>query len=368
MSVKARSAHQPPEPGVSRGPVLSRRDLLIRGGGAALGAAFAPVALDALSRLPSAAAATMPTKLTGVSLQLDYLPNVQFAGTLMALDRGYYAHQGLKVDVLPGGPSLAPEPIVVSGKALVGITHTQEGFQAIANGAPLMAIGAAFQKSPTCLVSRADKAIKTPQEMIGKVIGVSDTNLPIWNAFLKVNKIDPSQVKVNTVQFSTQPLADGQIDGLIGFYTNEPIILDLQGVPTYAFLLADFGYPIVDDIYIVRADSLTDPVKRQQVVGIMVGEAEGWRAAFEAPKQAADLAVNVYGKGLDLVYKQQLESVEKEKVLVTSPSTAVHGLLWMDAATVAGTVQSLHLGGTKAAASSFTNEVLSEAYHSGMIS
>jgi len=285
----------------------------------------------------------------------------------MALHKGYYAAEGLRVTVLPGGPNLAPEPIVVSGKALVGVTHTQEAAEAIANGAPLEIIGAAFQKSPVCLVSRASDPIRDPREMIGKVIGVSDTNLPIWNAFLKVNDISPSQVTVNTVEFSTQPLADGQIDGLVGFYTNEPIILDLQGVPTYSFLFADYGYPIVDDVYIVRSDSLTDPSRRRLVVGLMTGEARGWRTAFDEPSETANLAVNVYGKNLHLDYKQQLLSLEREKVLVTSPSTAKHGLLWLSKTTVQETIRSLALGGTKASPSIFTDSVLAEIYRSGII-
>jgi ABC-type nitrate/sulfonate/bicarbonate transport system substrate-binding protein len=347
---------------------MSRRHLLKRAGTFGLALALAPELLDACSSSSSSSAASASKgALTDVSLQLNYLPNVQFAGSLMALGRGYYADQGLRVHLLPGGPNLAPEPIVVSGQALVGVTHTQEGAQAIANGAPLEIIGAAFQKSPTCLVSRASAPIKTPQEMIGKTIGVSDTNLPIWNAFLKVNHIDPSQVTVNTVEFSTQPLADGQIDGLIGFYTNEPIILDLQGVPTYAFLLADFGYPIVDDIYIVRKDSLTDATKRRLVVGLMTGEARGWKAAFEDPTEAAHLAVDVYGKNLHLDYRQQLMSVEKEQVLVTSPATATHGLLWLDGTTIDQTIHSLALGGTSASPSIFTDSVLADVYRHGII-
>lgn len=280
----------------------------------------------------------------------------------MALSKGYYRAEGLNVTVLPGGPNLAPEPVVVSGKALVGITHTAEGAQAIINGAPLKVIGAAFQKSPTCVVSKASAPIRNPQEMVGKTIGVSDTNLPIWNAFLKVNHIDPSSVHVNTVEFSTQPLADGQIDGLIGFYTNEPIILDLQGVPTYAFLLADFGYPIVDDIYIARTSDLADATTRKQIAGIMTGEAKGWQAAFVDPHEAASLAVNDYGKDLHLSFQQQFEDMKAEKALVTSPATATNGLFWMTPTTVDETVKSLVIGGTNATPSMFTNEILASVY------
>src|SRR6202034_199987 len=76
----------------------------------------------------SAAASSSPsaTALADVSIQLNYLENVQFAGTLMALGNGYYKQNGLNVTVLPGGPNVAPEPVVASGKALVGVTHTAE--------------------------------------------------------------------------------------------------------------------------------------------------------------------------------------------------------------------------------------------------
>lgn len=348
---------------------LSRRRLFKRAGAMALGLAVGPELLAACSSSPSTtSAAKSSASLADVSIQLNYLENVQFAGTLMAMSKGYYKDAGLNVTVLPGGPNLAPEPVVVSGRALVGVTHTAEGAQAILNGAPLKIIGAAFQKSPTCLVSRASNPIRSPQEMIGKTIGVSDTNLPIWKAFLKVNNISPSSVKVNTVEFSTQPLADGQIDGLIGFYTNEPIILDLQGVPTYAFLLADFGYPIVDDIYIARTSDLADASTRKQIVGLMTGEAKGWRAAFANPHEAASLAVYDYGKSLHLVFQQQFESVKAEQALVTSAATAAHGLLWMTPETVAETVKSLALGGTNATPGMFTNEILTEVYSNGIIS
>ena len=351
-------------------PPLSRRSLFRRAGVVALSAALAPEVLAACGGSSSStpAAAGAASSLADVSLQLNYLENVQFAGTLMALSKGYYKAHGLNVTVLPGGPNVAPEPIVASGKALVGVTHTAEGAQAIINGAPLEIIGAAFQKSPTCIVSKASAPIRSPKDMVGKKIGVSDTNMPIWTAFLKVNNISPGSVKVNTVEFSTQPLADGQIDGLVGFYSNEPIILDLQGVATHAFLLADFGYPIVDDIYIARTADLADSVKRNQIVGLMTAEALGWRDALAAPATAASLAVNTYGKSLNLSLKQQTDSVTAEKALVTTADTDAHGLFWMSPSVTAETIQSLSLGGTKATSAMFTNSVLSEVYKGGVIS
>lgn len=353
---------------------LSRRSLFRKAGVIALGAAIAPEVLAACSSsssssAPAAAGASTPADAApaDVSIQLNYLENVQFAGTLMALGKGYYQQNGLNVTVLPGGPNVSPEPVVVSGKALVGVTHTAEAVSAINNGAPLTIVGAAFQKSPTCMISKASAPIKTPKDMIGKRIGISDTNMPIWTAFLKANGISASQVKVNTVEFSTQPLADGQIDAIMGFYSNEPIILQEQGVPTYTFLLSDFGYPIVDDVYIVANDSLTDPDKLKQVVGLMTAEALGWKDALANPSAAANYAVNVYGKDLKLSMAQQVASMKAEKALVSTPDTEKSGLLWLSPEVTAQTIKSLQLGGTKASAAMFSSAVLTQAYKGGII-
>ena len=313
----------------------------------------------------TSAVATTTAALTKASLQLDYLENVQFAGSFFAMERGYYKKQGLDVTLLPGGPNLAPEPIVVSGGALVGITHTAEAIQAINNGADLKVIGAGFQKSPTCIASRASAPIHNPQEMVGKKIGVSASNQPIWESFLKANNMTAAGIDVVTVGFDPTPLATGEIDGLMAFYTNEPIVLKLQGVPTYAFLLNDFNYPLVEDIYIVKTSNLSDPVMRKQIVGMMTGESMGWSDVLANPDEAANLAVNKYGASLKLNPVQQKLDAQAQNAFVSDANTNKHGLFWMTPETVAGTIRSLGFGNVVATPSMFTNEILAEIYHGG---
>ena len=79
--------------------------------------------------------------------------------------------------------------------------------------------------------------------MIGKKIGVQATNEPVWNAFLKANKIDPSKVTKVPVQFDPTPLVTGEVDGWFSFFTNEPNLLKVQGIETDVFLLADYKLP-----------------------------------------------------------------------------------------------------------------------------
>jgi ABC-type nitrate/sulfonate/bicarbonate transport system substrate-binding protein len=310
----------------------------------------------------STTSSSTPKGPATVGLQFNYLKTVQFAGSFMAAEKGFYQAGGLSVNLMAGGPNLAVEPVVASGKALVGISHTAEAVNAIVNGADLKIIGAGYQKNPFCIVSTAAKPISAPHDMIGKKIGVSATNLPVWQAFLKANGIAESQIKVVTIQFDPTPLASGEVDGFMAFYTNEPIILELKGIAVKTLLFDDFGYPLLEDVYITKSASLQDAGKRKQVVALMKAEAQGWAAAVADPAAAATLAVTKYGAALKLDQNQQVRDARAQNALVTGPDTQAHGLLWMTPEKIAATVKSLSLGGSKATAAMFTTEVLQDVY------
>ena len=78
-------------------------------------------------------------------------------------------------------------------------------------------------------MSMTKKAIKTPQDMYGKKIGVQATNESVWTAFVKAAKIDASKITKVPVQFDPLPLTTGTVDGWFSFVTNEPNDLRSKG-------------------------------------------------------------------------------------------------------------------------------------------
>lgn len=302
---------------------------------------------------------------SAAALQLCYLKNVQFAGSLVADNNGFYKKAGLDVTITAGGPNLAVEPVVQSGKALLGITHTAQAINAIDGGADLVVIGAGYQKNPFCIVSKADAPISGPADLVGRKIGVSAANLPVWQAFLKANGIDESTVKVVTIAFDPTPLASGEVDGFVAFYTNEPSLLEAKGVKTKTFLLNDAGYPLLEDVYVAKKSTLNDKDARARLVSFMTAEAQGWQAAIADPTMAATLAVTKYGVDLKLDQAQQVKQANLQNELVVSSVTKEHGLFWMSDADIASTVRSLTLGGANAKTEMFTNSVLQEVFAKG---
>src|SRR5215207_3845578 len=88
----------------------TRRSFVLGTGGAAASLALAQFAGAPPAGAQDAVKATM---------QLGWIANVENSGEFVAQENGYYAAEGVDLTIEPGGPAVAVEPVVVSGKALV---------------------------------------------------------------------------------------------------------------------------------------------------------------------------------------------------------------------------------------------------------
>src|SRR6187402_4011650 len=66
--------------------------------------------LAVMSLMLSACNIGAPTTKT-VSLQLQWAPQAQFAGYFAADKEGYFAEEGLNVEILDGGPTIVPQQV-----------------------------------------------------------------------------------------------------------------------------------------------------------------------------------------------------------------------------------------------------------------
>ena len=60
---------------------------------------------------------TAPKKLEVINLQLRWLPQFQFAGYYAAVEKGFYAEEGLDVRLHAGAPDRQPVAEVMAGRA-----------------------------------------------------------------------------------------------------------------------------------------------------------------------------------------------------------------------------------------------------------
>jgi len=298
-----------------------------------------------------------------MSLRLSWIKNSEFAGSYMADDSGFYTAEGFSsVDLIAGGPSASPiEVDVQSGKALVGISSPDLVAAAIAKGADLAIIGVQYQKNPFAVMSLAKSPIKSPQEMYGKKFGLQAANQVVWDAFVKASGIDDSKINKIPAQFDPQPLVNGETDCWFSFVTNEPNLLKVKGVDTYSFLIADFGYPLVSEVYVVKRDSLTK--NRDALKGFLKAEIKGWTAVKKDPAKAADITVNKYGKDLGLTADEQVLEIKAENELIWTDDTKANGVFSITDKLIGENIDVLKKGGLDiTAAKLFDLSILTEIY------
>jgi ABC-type nitrate/sulfonate/bicarbonate transport system substrate-binding protein len=297
-----------------------------------------------------------------IAYQLSWIKNFQFAGEYVADDRGYYAKYGLQVDLVPGGPTINADPIVASGRALVGQSSPDFMSNAVAKGADLKCIGANYRKTIFAMISMARTPLREPGDLIGKRIGIQTNNLVIWHAFLKLNRIDVARIKTVPVQFDFSPLVSGEVDGFFGYLNDDVVQLKAKGNDIHFFPFSDFGYRMFTATYSVASDSLRDRAKRAQLVAFMKAEIKGWQDVIKDPAMGARLTVDVYGKGNGLDFDGQLASCVVTNGMMEDDTTREHGLFWMSPSGIEDSIVTLAAAGVRATPDMFNNEILHEAH------
>lgn len=89
---------------------------------------------------------------TDVSVQLKWLPQAQFMGYYVALDKGYYKDAGLNVTIVPGGGDISETTAVNSGTVDFGVTWVSNLISADAGGMDLLEVAQIYQRSGLVLV------------------------------------------------------------------------------------------------------------------------------------------------------------------------------------------------------------------------
>jgi len=282
-----------------------------------------------------------------LTVQLSWIKNAEFAGEFFADSKGYYKDAGFSSVNLLTGP-VAQEEIVATGKADFGLSNAVSTAAAIANSDfPLKIVGTTYQKNPFSILSLADGGnIKTPQDLIGKKIGVQDPNLSLFKALLAANDIDEDEVEIVPNGFDVAPLEDKQIDGLVAYVTNESLLVAGHGFDTVDLPFADNGLPFVAESVMTTDETLKN--EPEKVKAFLEAEIKGWKDACSDIEGGAALAVDTYGKEIDPPLELDKEIAQAKaqcEDLVVSDETKANGLFTISDAAIADNIASLKTAG-----------------------
>lgn len=302
------------------------------------------------------------TRFGTVPMQLGWIKNAQFAGEYFADQKGYYKQSGMAVKLIAGGAAATGvEAGIDTGKVWVGTSTPQNCGSAVAKGVPVTIVGATMQTSPNCILSPADKPIGSPRELKGLRVGVSDHNVPVFTALLEANGMRASDVKIVPMQYDPSPLANGEVDAMSAFITNEPITLAAKGFNTHHFMYGDYGLDMAAQVFVVPTSAVEK--QRDMVKAFLSAEIRGWRDAIADPAQGAAYAVNTYGVDQKLDLKTQTQLLQASIPLIATPQTRSTGLFLLTDKQIQQNVTSLRGAGIDVDAGKlFDMSVLTELY------
>lgn len=271
-----------------------------------------------------------------VNLGMNWVKDVEFAGYYIGIERGFYGDDGVELEMISGGPN-APESVqmVASGTANIGISSDLiQIFDTVEKGTPLVMFAAKFQQSPAGLASLPDNPVRTAQDMVGKRLGGPQGDQRFFDTVLAVNGLKPGDYKFVPTGFDPEPLANGDVDALSVFVTNQPLTLEAQGVDVVAVTYADMGMASYADILYAERDYIES--NRDAIVGFLRGTVKGWETQNANPAIGAKLTVDQYGADLGLKLEDETREAKAMIPLMQSDVTKEKGIFWMSAEELAG--------------------------------
>lgn len=200
--------------------------------------------------------------LKEVDVVLDWYPNALHAFLYVAIDKGYYEEEGLKVNIR--FPSNANDAIsmVAAGKADIGLYYQQDVIQARANqSVPVKSIGAVVQGPLNIVLSLKDQNINSPEDLVGKTVGYAGTELSeaLVRSIMDNVGADYSDVTMVDVGFDLMSsMTTGNVNATIGCLVNHEVPqMEEEGFEVSWFDLDDYGVPTYyEGIFLASDDAI----------------------------------------------------------------------------------------------------------------
>lgn len=225
-------------------------------------------------------------KVEEVSYRLKWLYNVNAVGDLYADVYGYFAKNGLKVTVKPGGPERDALKELELGHAQFGVASADQVFRAVAKGAPIVVLAQLFQVNPLHWIYRPDRTpFSGPADWKGKAIGVTfgGNDETILRALLARYGIAETEVSLFSVRYDYTPFYEGRVAFWPLYVNAQAVIIGAklsQAGETYAFVNPDtLGVRFVANSVVTTRDMLEkhpDTVKR-----FLAALCRGWQDALD---------------------------------------------------------------------------------------
>lgn len=230
---------------------------------------------------------------TPVSIALDWMLNTNHVGLVVARDRGLYAAEGLRVDLLPYSDTNSAA-LLAAGTADFAYMTSLGFMSARAGGADLVALWATMQHDAGRLVyDSGNAAITRPADLSGKTYAGfgSAWEDALIGTMIRNDGGDPVWDSVTLGAGAYEALASGAVDFTLEVATWEGVNSTLLGRRQSSFRYADYGIPDQQNGYIGTRRTVLDG-DPDLVARFMRATRAGYEWAADHPDEAARILID----------------------------------------------------------------------------
>jgi ABC-type nitrate/sulfonate/bicarbonate transport system substrate-binding protein len=251
--------------------------------------------LTACGAVSTSTPATPGRPLTTVRIGLDWTPNTNHTGLYVAQAQGYYAEQGLQVEILGAQEGGTVEQLVATGRLDFGISYQEGVTQARVESVPIVSIAAIIQHNTSGFASRIEEGITSPRDFIGKKYGAFGS--PIEEAVIRGllecagvgDQFDQVRfVDIGSSDFFVATERD-EVDFVWIFKGWTGIEAEVRGIPLNIVMMNDVQ--CIPDYYtpvIITSEKLIAE-NPDLVLRFLTATSAGYRFAIEQPAAAAEI-------------------------------------------------------------------------------
>lgn len=255
----------------------------------------------------------------------DALAHADHGGFYQAVANGAYERRGLNVQIVQGGPAADVPQRLASGAVELGLgAGSATALNLVAQGAPVKAVAAFFQKAPQVLIAHPDPALRSLADLRGRPMFLDEAaTRDVWPWLKAQQGFTDDQIRPrddDPAAFLRDPRAVRS-----GSLTRDPYaIRQAGGFDPRVFLLADDGYPAYGALVLAPNGFARD--NAQALRDFIAGSVEGWRDYLHGDPRAADALIRKDNPAMTPAMLDQARDLLRTSGMVDGGDAALYGL------------------------------------------
>jgi len=255
-------------------------------------------------------------------------PRADQANIWAAQDLGYFEDEQITFEYIPGQGSGDALKQLIAGNGDMAFAGPEGVFQAVDQGADVVAVYNTYPQNAFVLVAKADSGIEEVADLKGKSIGVlSMASGGRYNTTTLLEANGLTEADVTLVATGPAPTAflEGQVDAFMTLGSSVGALASAGELVT--FPVSDYAN-LPTDVFVVTREAFEDPAKKDAIVRTLRAIRKGTQLMIDDPEQAAAIGAK---NGLDITDPAAaLPAVEAFAEYSQSSGTEANGLGWFD--------------------------------------